>query len=151
MKKEILFMKSALNEAKKALNEDDHPVGAIIVKNNKIIAKAHNQKQNKNMAINHAEICAIKKACKKLNSWHLDDCVMYVTLEPCIMCCGALIQSRIKRVVYGAKSNQNGAIESLTQIFNVKGLNHYVDTKYFDELEECSKIITNYFKTKRKM
>ena len=149
MNDDISFMKHALNEAKKALKKDEVPVGAIIVKDNKIIARAHNEKQSKNMAINHAEICVIKKACKKLNSWHLDDCIMYVTLEPCMMCCGALIQSRIKKVIYGAKSYQNGAVESLFKAFDVKGLNHYVETVYFDKLEDCSKIITNYFKTKR--
>ena len=142
-------MKEAYKEALKALKYDEVPVGAIIVKDNKIIARAHNKKESKNLAINHAEIIAITKASKKLNTWHLDDCIMYVTLEPCPMCAGALIQSRIKKVVYGAKSYQDGAIESALQLYEVKGFNHYPETLYFEELTECSKIISNYFKTKR--
>ena len=142
-------MKEAYKEALKALKYDEVPVGAIIVKDNKIIARAHNKKESKNLAINHAEIIAITKASKKINTWHLDDCTMYVTLEPCPMCAGALIQSRIKKVVYGAKSYQDGAIESALQLYEVKGFNHYPETLYFEELTECSKIISNYFKTKR--
>ena len=149
MNEHLKFMKEAYKEALKALKYDEVPVGAIIVKDNKIIAKAHNKKESKNLAINHAEIIAITKASKKLNTWHLDDCTMYVTLEPCPMCAGALIQSRIKKVVYGAKSYQDGAIESALQLYEVKGFNHYPETLYFEELTECSKIISNYFKTKR--
>ena len=149
MNEHLKFMKEAYKEALKALKYDEVPVGAIIVKDNKIIAKAHNKKESKNLAINHAEIIAITKASKKLNTWHLDDCTMYVTLEPCPMCAGALIQSRIKKVVYGAKSFQDGAIESALQLYEVKGFNHYPETLYFEELTECSKIISNYFKTKR--
>ena len=124
-------------------------VGAIIVKDDKVVAKAYNKKEQKNQPIAHAEILAIQKACKKLNTWHLDDCVMYVTLEPCVMCAGALIQARIKKVIYGAKSYQDGAIESALKLYEIKGFNHYPETMYFDKLEECSKIISNYFKTKR--
>ena len=143
------FMKEALKEAQKAFDKEEVPVGAVIVKDGKIIARAHNLKESKKQPTSHAEILAIEKACKKLDAWRLEDCEMYVTLEPCMMCCGALIQSRIKKVIYGAKSYQNGAIESLFKAFDVKGLNHYVETVYFDKLEDCSKIITNYFKTKR--
>ena len=149
MNEHLKFMKEAYKEALKALKYDEVPVGAIIVKDNKIIAKAHNKKERKNLAINHAEIIAITKASKKLNTWHLDDCIVYVTLEPCPMCAGALIQSRIKKVIYGAKSFQDGAIESALHLYEVKGFNHYPETLYFNELEECSKIISNYFKTKR--
>ena len=96
------FMKEALKEAKKAYNKLEVPVGAIIVKDGKIIARAYNQKENKKDTTNHAEILAIKKASKKLESWRLLDCDMYVTLEPCSMCAGALIQSRIRKVYIGA-------------------------------------------------
>ena len=143
------FMKQAYNEALKAFKKDEVPVGAIIVKDDKIIARAHNLKENLNLTTAHAEIIAITKANKKLKSWHLDDCVMYVTLEPCSMCAGAIIQSRIKKVVYGSKSFQDGAIESALKLFQVPGFNHYPEVKFYSSMNECSKIISDYFKTKR--
>ena len=143
------YMNKAYKEALKALKEDEVPVGAIIVKDNKIIAKAYNKKEHTNLATAHAEILAINKANKKLKSWHLDDCIMYVTLEPCVMCVGAIIQSRIKKVVYGAKSYQDGAIESAIKIFETKGFNHYPETQFLNDVNYCSKIITDYFKSKR--
>lgn len=149
MHTDSFYMKEAYKEALKALSKDEVPVGAIIVKDGKIITRAHNSKQNCNLSIGHAEILAIMKANKKLHSWHLDDCIMYVTLEPCAMCAGALIQSRIKKIVYGAKSFQDGAIESALNLFKIKGFNHYPETQYLKNCDECSKIISNYFKTKR--
>ena len=149
MHDDLYYMNEAYKQALKALKEDEVPVGAVIVKDNKIIARAHNKKEHSNMAIYHAEMLAISKANKKLNSWHLDDCVMYVTLEPCVMCAGAIMQSRIKRVVYAAKSYQDGAIESACKIYDVKGFNHYPETHYLKDFEKCSKIITDYFKSKR--
>ena len=149
MDKDLYFIKCAYRQASKALSIDEVPVGAVIVKDNKIIAKAYNQKEKLNDPTAHAEILAIKKACKKLNTWHLDDCVMYVTLEPCTMCAGAIIQARIKKVVYGAKSYQDGSIESAFKLYEIKGFNHYPETYYFSKLNECSKIITDYFKSKR--
>ena len=143
------FINQAYKEALKALYIDEVPVGAIIVKDNKIIARAHNLKDSLNLSTAHAEIIAINKASKKLKTWHLDDCIMYVTLEPCVMCAGAIIQSRIKKVVYGAKSYQDGAIESALKLYDTKGFNHYPETMYYDKNENCSKIITDYFKTKR--
>ena len=143
------YMNLAYKESLKALNEDEVPVGAIIVKDDKIISRAHNKKEHSNMAIYHAEILAINKANKKLKSWHLDNCTMYVTLEPCVMCAGAIIQSRIKKVVYGAKSYQDGAIESACKIFEVKGFNHYPETTFLKDNEKCSKIISDCFKSKR--
>ena len=143
------FMNQAYKEAIKALNTDEVPVGAIIVKDNKIIARAHNLKETLNLSTAHAEMLAINKASKKLKTWHLDDCIMYVTLEPCVMCAGAIIQSRIKKVVYGAKSYQDGAIESALNLYDTKGFNHYPETMYYNKNENCSKIITDYFKTKR--
>ena len=143
------YMKQAYKEALKALKIDEVPIGAIIVKDDKIIARAHNKKEHSNNAIGHAEILAIIEANKFLKTWHLDDCVMYVTLEPCAMCAGALIQSRIKKVVYGAKSYQDGAIESAFKLFEIKGFNHYPETIFLKDSENCSKIITDYFKSKR--
>ena len=106
------FMKEALKEAKKAYDKDEIPVGGIVVKDNKIIARAHNLKEGKNNAICHAEILAIQKACKKLDSWRLLDCEMYVTLEPCSMCAGALINSRIKKIYIGTSDEKTGACGS---------------------------------------
>ena len=110
------YMKIALKEAEKSYAIDDVPVGAIIVYQNKIIARAHNTKQKSQIAVNHAEIVAITKACKKLNSWHLDDCTMYVTMEPCLMCAGALLQSRISRLVYATPNLKFGFVESIDSI-----------------------------------
>ena len=143
------YMKQAYKEALKALAVDEVPIGAIVVKDDKIIARAHNLKESLNLPTAHAEILAINKACKKLKTWHLDDCVMYVTLEPCVMCAGAIIQSRIKKIVYGAKSFQDGAIESALNLYEIKGFNHYPETFFYNKLNDCSKIISNYFKTKR--
>ena len=106
------FMKIALKEAEKAYKLNEVPVGAIIVKNGKIIAKSHNIKEKKHDVTCHAEIVAIKKACKKLKTWHLDDCTLYSTMEPCIMCSGAIIQSRIKKIVYSISNNSFGNIEN---------------------------------------
>ena len=147
--KHELFMKEAIKEAKKALKKQEVPIGCVIVKNNQIISRAYNKRETKQSSVAHAEILAIQKASKKLKSWHLDDCILYVSLEPCMMCLGAIYQSRIKKVIYGARSFQDGAIESAMQFKQVKGLNHYPETIYFDKLEDCSKIISDYFKTKR--
>ena len=149
MRNDEYYMDIALKEAMKAYKEDEVPVGCVIVKDDKIIARGHNQKEKKNNAILHAEIVTLNKAQKKLNDWHLNDCTMYVTLEPCVMCAGAIIQSRIKKVIYGAKSYQDGAIESACKIFEIKGFNHYPETLYFQGNENCSKIISDYFKSKR--
>ena len=109
------YMKIALGLANKAFSKGDIPVGAVIVKDNKIISKSYNTKNIKKCAINHAEIDAIRRACKKLNSWHLDDCTLYVTLEPCLMCCGAILQSRIKHVVYGTNCAKFGYVERILE------------------------------------
>ncbi len=149
MENDNKYLELAYKQALLALKEDEVPIGAIIVKDNKVIARAHNKKETKKQATRHAEIEAIEKASKKLNNWHLDDCSLYVTLEPCMMCVGAIIQSRIKRVIYGAKDSKGGAIESNILLSSIKGLNHYPETKYLEN-ENCSKILSNYFKNKRK-
>ncbi len=142
------FMKEAYKQALKAKKEDEVPVGAIIVKDGQIIARAYNKKEKLNLPFAHAEMLAIKKACKRLHSWHLDGCIMYVTLEPCAMCAGTLIHCRMQKVIYACNSYQDGAIFSRLQLFNVKGFNHYPKTQYF-EFPPCSKIISDYFKSKR--
>ncbi len=109
MNREEKFMKEALKEAKKAYLKDEIPVGAIIVKDNKIIARAYNTKETKGISITHAEILAIEKACKKIGAWRLIGCEMYVTLEPCPMCAGALINSRIEGLYIGTLDGKTGA------------------------------------------
>ncbi len=141
------FMMAALNEAKKAYSKREVPVGAIIVKDDVIIAKAHNLREHKNTSLAHAEILAIEKACKKLKSWRLDGCIMYVTLEPCLMCAGAITQSRIKKVVIGALDEKNGVIESIANVFDIKTTTK-VDYE-IENTEECSKIISTFFRELR--
>lgn len=109
------FMLKAFELAKKAYNNQDVPVGAVIVKNNKIISKGYNQKEKKKNVVKHAEIIAIEKACKKLKSWHLDDCILYVTMEPCLMCAGAIMQSRIKKVIYATENEKFGSIKIIKE------------------------------------
>lgn len=101
-------MMLAINEAEKAYKKNDVPIGCVIVKEGRIISKAHNKKEIKKNAIMHAEIIAIAKACKKLKTWHLDDCVLYTTVEPCMMCTGAIIQSRIKKIYYSISNKSFG-------------------------------------------
>lgn len=143
-------MKEAYKEAKKAYKKLEVPVGAVLVKDGKIIARAHNLRENKNSSLAHAEILCIEKACKKLNSWRLDGAEMYVTLEPCSMCAGAIIQSRIKNVYIGAKDSKNGCVGSITNMFELK-TTHKVEYKYMENCESCSEIISDFFKDLRKI
>ncbi|MBR3523250.1 MAG: tRNA adenosine(34) deaminase TadA [Bacilli bacterium] len=143
------YMKEALKEAKKSLLSDDVPVGAVIVLNNKIISRGHNMKEKNNDPTQHAEIIAIKKATKKLNDWYLNDCIMYVTMEPCLMCAGALIQSHIKKLVYGIKNDKFGYVDSIDNILNNKQNNHIVEIKGNILANESRILIQNFFKTKR--
>lgn len=144
------YMKQALKEAEKAYEKEEIPVGAIIVKDGKIIAKAHNLKETKQDTINHAEILAIKKASKKLGSWRLTDCEMYVTLEPCSMCAGALIQSRIKKVYIGAMDYKTGACGSVLNLLEDYPCNHKVEMQVGVMEEECKQLLKNFFRELRK-
>lgn len=143
------YMEIALKEAQKAALLDEVPIGAIIVKDGKIIARGHNLREKSNDPTSHAEVNAIRKACKKLNSWRLEDATIYVTVEPCSMCAGTLLQCRIGKIVYGAKDPKGGAIESSLQLFNAKNINHHPEIIGGVLQEECSAIISNYFKSKR--
>ncbi len=143
---DIEYMKIAFNEALKAYKEDEVPVGAIIVKDNVIISQAYNLKEKKQLVTKHAEIIAIEEAEKVLKTWHLDDCTLYTTLEPCLMCSGAIIQSRIKRVVYGCSENRWSSLSSLLKKEN---LNHYPTITAHIYEKECSMLISSYFKEKR--
>ncbi len=140
-------MYEALKEAKKAYLKEEVPIGAVIVKDGKVIARAHNLREKTNNAISHAEILAIEKACKKLNSWRIEDCTIYVTLEPCPMCLGAMMQARIKKVYYGALDKKNGAILSIGNMLDLK-TTWNLEHEYI-ECNECSEILTNFFKELR--
>ena len=142
-------MEEALKEAKKAELIDEVPIGCVIVKDDKIIARGHNQRETKQSSIGHAEIIAINKASKKLKSWRLEGCDIYVTLEPCIMCSGAIIQSRISKVYYGASDPKGGALGSSINVLDANNINHHPEVISGVLKEECSSIITNYFKAKR--
>lgn len=145
------FMKAALKEAKKAYDKLEVPVGAVIVKDEKIIARAHNLKETKNDTTKHAEILAIQKASKKLNSWRLIDCEMYVTLEPCSMCAGALINSRIKKVYIGASDPKTGAVGSVFNLLEDYTFNHKVEYEKGVLQDECESILKEFFKELRKI
>ena len=147
MKKD--FMKIAYQEALKAFEEDEVPVGCVIVKENKIISKAHNKKEKKNCAIFHAEIECINKATKKLNNWNLKGCDMYVTLEPCMMCTGAIINSRIDNIYYACTDPKGGSLVSNIKINKIKNINHYPNVSRGTLTEECSNLLKKFFKNKR--
>lgn len=149
MEKEIKFMKEAIKEAKKALLIDEVPIGCVIVKDNKIIARGHNVRESKNSPIGHAEIEAINKASKKLKSWRLEGCDIYITLEPCIMCSGAIIQSRIENIYFGASDPKGGALISSINVLDAKNINHHPKVHEGILKEECSSLISDYFKNKR--
>lgn len=138
-------MEEALKEAKKAYKKEEVPVGAVIVKDGKIIARAHNLKETKNTSTAHAEILAIEKASKKLNSWRLIDCDMYVTLEPCTMCMGAIISSRIKNLYIGALDKKTGACGSFINLLDYK-YNHNVNIVKGILYNKCEYILKEFFK-----
>lgn len=143
-------MKKAIEQAYKAEMKDEVPIGCIIVKKDQIIARAYNKREMKQMSTAHAEILAIEKACRKLKTWRLENCTLYVTLEPCPMCAGAIIQSRIGRVVYGASDPKGGCAGTCTNLFETKGFNHYPDYSGGILQEKCSSLLKEFFKRKRK-
>lgn len=143
------FMEYALNEAKKAQEIGEVPVGAIIVKNDEIISSGYNKRETQNNALCHAEIEAINSACNKLNSWRLTDCDLYVTLEPCPMCTGAIINSRINRVVFGTRDSKAGSCGSVINLFELS-YNHRPKVICGILESECSKLLSEFFKNLRK-
>lgn len=145
------FMKEALKEAEKAYSKLEVPVGAVIVKDGKIIARAYNQKESKTDTTKHAEILAIQKASKKLKSWRLIDCEMYVTLEPCTMCAGAIIHSRIKKVYIGAMDEKTGAVGSVLNLFEDYKFNHKPEVEKGILKEDCESLLKQFFKELRKL
>ena len=143
------YMKEAIKEAIKAYKIEEVPVGAIIVKDGKIIARAHNKKETKKNATSHAEILAIQKACKKLESWRLTDCEMYVTLEPCSMCAGACIGARIKKIYIGTMDLKTGACGSVFNLLEDYTFNHKVELEIGILQKDCESLLKKFFKELR--
>lgn len=146
MLKKEKFMKEAIKQAKKAYDKEEIPVGAVIVKDGKIIARGYNKKEEKKDTTQHAEIIAIQKASKKIGAWRLQDCEMYVTLEPCAMCTGALIQARLKRVYIGTMDPKTGACGSVLNLLEDYKFNHKVEVETNIMQKECEKILKDFFK-----
>ena len=149
MNEDQKWMKIAIQEAKKAVNEGEVPVGAILVKNGMVIAKAHNRPITKNDATAHAEILAIRKAGKKEKNYRLVGTTLYVTLEPCLMCLGALINARIERIVFGAKNTKNGFCGSLIDMTNDSQFNHRPIITGGILEKQCQEILRSFFRLRR--
>ena len=143
------YMKAAIREAKKAAAINEVPIGCIIVHQDRIIARGYNRRIVDKNVLSHAEIIAIRKACKKMGDWRLEDCTMYVTLEPCPMCAGAIVQARIPKVIMGCRNPKAGCAGSVLDILHQSGLNHQVETETGILEEECSKLLKNFFKSLR--
>lgn len=144
------YMYMAIMEAKKAREIGEVPIGAVIVFENEIIATGYNVRETTQSTLAHAELVAIKEANKKIGSWRLEDCTLYVTLEPCPMCAGAIIQSRIKRVVYGAKDPKAGCAGTLMNLLDENRFNHQAELITGVLEEECSSLLTSFFRELRK-
>ncbi|MCM3712373.1 tRNA adenosine(34) deaminase TadA [Sporosarcina luteola] len=143
------FMRLAIEEARKAEALGEVPIGAIIVKDGEVIAQAHNLRETSQNAVTHAELSAIQDACKETGSWRLEDTTLYVTLEPCPMCAGAILQSRIPRVVYGARDPKGGCVDSLYRLLNDPRFNHECVVTEGILGNECGAILTNFFRSLR--
>lgn len=143
------YMNIALEEAYKSYEKGDVPVGAVVVYKNEIIARAHNCKEQNKNAVEHAEILAISQACQKLNTWHLEECTIYVTLEPCLMCAGALIQSRIGKLVFATENEKFGYVCSISNVLNNKSNNHHPIIINGICKEKSQKLLKEFFKDKR--
>lgn len=140
------FMKKAMLQARKAEAIGEVPIGCVIVRDGKIIARGYNRRKKDKNTLSHAELIAIDKACKKTGDWRLEDCVLYVTLEPCQMCAGAIVQARIPLVVIGCRNEKAGCAGSILNLFNVEKFNHKVETIEGVLGEECSRMLTEFFK-----
>lgn len=148
---DIYFMKEAIKEALKAKELMEIPIGAVIVRDNEIIARGHNKKETQKDATLHAEIIAIKEACKNLGGWRLPNCTMYVTLEPCAMCTGALVNARIDRAVIAVRDEKTGACGTVLNIAQNECLNHQIELEFGVCEEESRSILKEFFKDLRKM
>ena len=144
------FMREALKQARRAQALNETPIGCVIVYEGKIIARGYNRRNTEGSTLAHAEITAIRKANRKMGDWRLEGCTMYVTLEPCQMCAGALVQSRIARVVIGAMNKKAGCAGSVINLLNMKGFNHQVEVTYDVLGGECSELMSSFFRELRK-
>lgn len=143
------FMKEAIKQAKKAAKIGDVPIGCVVVQGGNIIARGYNQRNKKKTTLGHGEILAIKKATKVVGDWRLEDCTMYVTLEPCPMCAGAILQARIKRVVIGTMNPKAGCAGSVINLLQMEGFNHKVEMESGILEEDCKKLMQDFFKKLR--
>ena len=144
------YMRQAIKQAKKAAAVGDVPIGCVIVYENRIIARGYNKRNAKKTALAHAELLAIEKASKKLGDWRLEDCTMYITLETCQMCAGAIVQARIPKVVVGAMNKKAGCAGSVLNLFQVPAFNHQVEFVNGVLEQECSEMLSDFFKTLRR-
>lgn len=143
------YMRAAIKQAKKAYALEEVPIGCVIVREDKIIARGYNRRNTDKNAIAHAEIAAIRKASKKTGDWRLEDCTMYVTLEPCQMCAGAIVQSRMKKVVIGSMNPKAGCVGSVLNLLQMPAFNHQVEIEYGVLQEECSAMLSEFFRMLR--
>jgi len=143
------FMREALKQAKKAASIGDVPIGCVIVKDGRIIARGYNRRNADKSTLSHAEMIAIRKACKKTGDWRLEDCVIYITLEPCPMCAGAIVQARIPEAVIACMNPKAGCAGSITDLLTMKGFNHSVNARYGVLEDECRHLLTDFFKELR--
>ena len=143
------FMKAAITQARKAYAIDEVPIGCVIVQNDKIIARGYNRRNIDKNTLAHAELSAIRKASKKTGDWRLEDCTMYVTLEPCQMCAGAIVQSRMKRVVIGSMNAKTGCAGSILNLLQMQQFNHQVEITRGVREEECSQMLSQFFRELR--
>ncbi len=139
------FMQEAVVEAKKSLKKNEVPVGAVIVRNGKIIARAHNLRNRKKCVTQHAEMIAITKACKRIGDFRLEECDLYVTMEPCPMCAGAIIQARMKRLIYGCVNEKSGCAGSIMDLFAIECFNHKVEVTTSVLQKECGDLLKTFF------
>ena len=148
--KDVGYMKLAFDEARRAFSENEVPVGALVVRAHEVVARAHNRPIRLNDPTAHAEVLALRKAARKLGNYRLNDCTLYVTIEPCAMCAGAIIHARLKRVVFGAPDPKGGAAGSRLQILNHPALNHRTEVSQGILADECGRLLTEFFQRKRR-
>lgn len=149
MNQDEKFMNAAIRQARKAEKIDEVPIGCVIIYEGKIIARGYNRRNIDKNTLAHAELSAIKKASKKLGDWRLEGCTMYVTLEPCQMCAGAIVQARMDKVVIGSMNPKAGCAGSVLNLLQIPAFNHQVELEYGVLGEECSALLSNFFKTLR--
>lgn len=145
MNEQERYMHLAIKEAQKAKLKNEVPIGAVIVRDGKVVSRGYNLRESKQNSLKHAEIIAIDKACKKIGNFRLEGCDLYVTVEPCLMCSGAIVQSRIRKVYFGARDEKYGAVTSVANAFNIKS-NHKVEFEEGVCKQECERLVKEFFK-----